>query len=200
MRTERSLLALSTLCALSVALSSRVATAQQEGEFSVQRFEPAPGSNNYFSVEGARVDGDWGFTAGLGFNYSRDPFVVTSCLAQTNCDDPNRTQENDVHVIQDMFTWDLLASVTPINWLQIGLRAPFTYVSGSGIDVTTGGPASGGLKAFGVGDPTLEGKVRFYGSPKDTVVLGAAVDVSGPVGHATSSRWPARSPASGLTT
>jgi outer membrane protein OmpA-like peptidoglycan-associated protein len=188
MRARHRLRLLSTLGALSfAALTPTVALAQQEGEFSAQRFEPAPGSKNYFSVEGARTDGYWGFTAGLSFNYSRDPFLVVSCKSQTDCDDKNATLKEDTPVISDMFTWDLLASVTPTPRLQVGLRAPFSYVNGAGVDTSSGGPVSGGAKAFGVGDPTLEGKLRFFGGAKDPFVLGAALDISGPVGHATAS-------------
>jgi outer membrane protein OmpA-like peptidoglycan-associated protein len=167
-------------------LTARSARAQaKDGEFSIQRFEPAPGSHNYLSVEGARMDADWGWTAGLMFNYARNPFVVRSCKAESDCSEPNATNQNDVGVVRDMFTWDLMGAVVPVRFLQIGLRVPVAFVNGEGIDTTTGGPLAGGLKGFGVGDPNLEGKVRFYGDPHDPVVLGAAADVSFPVGHAT---------------
>ena len=52
----------------------------------------------------------------------------------------------------------ITASVTPLPILQLGLRFPVTYVSGDGINLDTGAPESGGVHAFGVGDPTLEGK------------------------------------------
>lgn len=169
-------------------LTPSVATAQDtanDGEFSVQRFEPAPGSKNFLSVEGARIDSQWGFTGGLFFNYSRDPFVVVSCQSETNCDDPNATNVEDVGVVRDMFTWDLLGSINPLDRLQIGLRLPLSYVNGQGIDVETGAPDPEPLRGFGVGDPTLEGKVRIFGEPKDLIVLGGALDLSFPVGHAT---------------
>ncbi len=189
MRTRLSFRWLPLVGLCSSLLVSATAGAQQtaqEGEFSVQRFDAAPGSKNYFTVEGARMDSVMGFTAGVLFNYANKPFVVKSCRAATNCSEPNATNTRDVSVISDMFTVDVLASFIPVSFVQIGLRAPVVYVSGDGIDVTTGGPATGGLKAFGVGDATLEGKFRFYGDPqKGALVLGGAIDVSAPLGTLT---------------
>jgi len=186
MRISKPLL-LSALTVASASLLPTSASAQeaQNGEFSVQRFAPAPGPGNYLSVEGARMDTEMGWSAGLFFNYSRDPFVVVSCQSVDNCDDPNALNRENVSVIQDMFTWDLMGSFQPIKILQLGLRVPLSYVSGNGINVETGGPSAEGISSFGLGDPTLEGKIRFYGDPKELFVLAAALDVAFPLGHAT---------------
>jgi OmpA-OmpF porin, OOP family len=192
MRTRLSLRLLPLLGLLGAPLVPSAAWAQEaaasakEGEFSVQRFEAAPGSKNYLTVEGARMDASWGFTAGLMFNYANKPFIVKSCRAQDSCSEPNATNAQDIAVIKDMFTADVLASLVPTPAVQIGLRVPVVYVSGDGINLDTGGAAPDGLKAFGVGDATLEGKFRFYGDPKTSaVVLGGAVDVSAPLGTIT---------------
>lgn len=170
-------------------LVSTTAGAQQtaqEGEFSVQRFDAAPGSKNFFTVEGARMDSVKGFTAGVLFNYANKPFVVKSCKAKANCSEPNATNTRDVNVISNMITADVLASFVPASFVQIGLRVPVVYVTGDGIDLATGGPKDGGLKAFGVGDAMLEGKFRFFGDPqKSALVLGGAIDVSAPLGTLT---------------
>src|SRR5262249_13692419 len=139
---------LSTLAAAAVLLSSNAASAQgtktQSGEFTVQRFEPAPGTKNFLSVEGLRMDGAWGFSVGLGFDYAKNPFVVLSCVptgtasgrtAPATCDDAKVTKKENIHVVSDMFTWNLLAAVSPVKRLQIGLRLPLAYVNGEGIDV-----------------------------------------------------------------
>src|SRR5687767_11288557 len=50
----------------------RVASAQDaaiEDEFSVQRFNPAPGPRNYFTTRGVRTDGEMAWSAGLVINY-----------------------------------------------------------------------------------------------------------------------------------
>jgi OOP family OmpA-OmpF porin len=191
MRTKRALY--SCLSAVGLSLISATSLAQpkpsqgaQQGEFSVQRFEPAAGTKNFLSVEGLRMDGAFGFSVGVSFNYARDPFILLSCRSQDNCDEKNATQKNDIPVIQDLFTWDLLAALSPAKILQIGLRLPFNYASGGGIDVATGTVAMEPLKAFGLGDANLEIKLRLLGGAQDTIVLGLAGDISAPLGHATS--------------
>ncbi len=190
MRTTRALY-LSTLSAVGLLLLPSAVLAQgttkaQAGEFAVQRWEPAPGTKNFLTVEGLRMDGAWGWSVGVAFNYSRNPFVIVSCRSVENCDEPNAQNKNNVAVISDMFTWDLLAAVSPIKRLQLGLRVPFTYVSGQGLDPATGQPLQGGMQAFGVGDPMIEGKVRLFGGAQDPFLVGLAADLSFPVGHATS--------------
>ena len=99
----------------------------QKGEFSAQRFQPAPGPRNFFTVAGARTDGKMAWSAGVFVNYSDSPFVLRSCKAQSDCGAPNASQPNDINVIKTMVTGDILASLTPMPRLQIGLRLPVTY-------------------------------------------------------------------------
>src|SRR5215207_5571663 len=114
MRTQRALSLLSTLSVpMLLSLASASASAQEqaspsEGEFSVQRFEPAIGPRNYLSVEGARTDGEFAFSAGVFFNYAKNPFVVRSCRSKENCDEKNTTNIEDVVVIRDYFQWDVM--------------------------------------------------------------------------------------------
>ncbi|MBW2458850.1 MAG: transporter, partial [Deltaproteobacteria bacterium] len=161
-----------------------------DGEFSVQRFEPVPGPRNFMSVAGARTDGEWAWTSALMFDYQHNPFVVQSCVSETDCDDANAVQTEDTAVVSDMLTWNLLASITPIPIIQVGLRVPVAFVSGAGMDFEgpTAGAASQGseISAAGLGDIALEGKVRIWGEPNDPIVFGAALDVAAPLGHATS--------------
>jgi OOP family OmpA-OmpF porin len=158
----------------------------QTQEFSVQRFEPAPGPNNFLGVETLRMDGNWHWSAGLFMNYSQNPFVVQSCISPTTCSNPAATDKNTVDVVRNMITWDLLASVSPKPWVQVGLRVPLSYVNGQGLDLSTGGPLSPTLHAFGVGDPDIEAKFRLFGKPGSPIVLGLAGDISFPA-HSTSS-------------
>jgi OmpA-OmpF porin, OOP family len=192
MRTQRALCLLTTMSVpLLLSLTPATAGAQEatgavEGEFAVQTFEPAMGPRNYLSVAGARTDGEWAFSMGVMFNYAHLPFVVRSCKSQENCDEKNATQIEDVGVIRDYFAWDVMASLTPFPRLQIGLRVPLAYVKGDGIDTTDGSSANEPLSAFGVGDPVLEGKVRLWGDSTSPYVIGAALDLSAPLGHVTS--------------
>lgn len=156
-----------------------------EGEFSVQRFEPVAGPKNYLTVAGARMEGELTWSAGLFFDYQREPFTIKSCVSASDCSEPGATGVQDVDVIENMFTWNLLGSLTPVEWVQIGLRVPVLYATGAGIDVATGGPTADGINAVGLGDINLEGKFRVIGEADDMFVLGAAADVSAPTGHAT---------------
>jgi OmpA-OmpF porin, OOP family len=188
MRTVRALWA-PFISAASVTLMATTAFAQasvQSGEFSAQTFQPAPGTKNFLGVEGVRMDGNWGFSVGVVGNYGRNPFIVESCRSQTDCSGKTAVDKLDTAVVSDMFTADLLAAVSPIKRLQLGLRLPLSYVSGAGIDVATGQGVTGGIRKFGVGDPQIEGKVRILGRAQDPYLLGAALDLSFPVGHAFS--------------
>ena len=148
------------------------------GEFTVQKFHPAPGPRIFLTVEGARTEGQMAFSLGLIANYASDPFVVKSCRSNTDCSAANATQPRDIHVIDSLFTADLLASLTVIPRLQLGLRVPFTYVHGDGINTDLSNRAGagqqlvGGLKASGLGDPMLEAKMRAVGAPTDPYVIG----------------------------
>jgi OOP family OmpA-OmpF porin len=159
--------------------------AQQDGEFSVQRFEPPPGPRNFLTTAGARTDGELAWNAALLFDYQRDPFIITSCTSAGSCSDAGATNVRETHVVGDVATWNLMGSLTPIPMVQIGLRVPILFATGDGIDLATGGPSASGLSGAGLGDMTLEGKVRIWGEPEDMFVFGAAADLAAPLGHAT---------------
>jgi len=169
---------------LATSLLAPAAVAQEavDGEFSVQRFEPAIGPRNYLSVAGGRTAGEFDWSASATFDYQRDPLVVKSCVSATDCGDPNASNPVDVPVVEDMFTWNLMGSFTPVEWVQIGLRVPMAFVVGDGLDPVTGAGTAEGLSTFGVGDAMLEGKFRFFGGPEDMIVLAAAADIAGPFG------------------
>ncbi len=174
-----------TLSAGLLASGSARAAGPQQGEFAVERFTPAPGATNYLTVEQVRMDGGWGWSAGLVFDYARDPFVLRSCLSKTDCGSPNVGQPTDIHVVQDMMTFNLLAAVSPIKILQIGVRLPLEYNAGQGVDPNTGLGQTGGLAKFGLGDSLLEGKLRLFGGAQDPYLFGVAGGLIFPTGHAT---------------
>ncbi len=154
----------------------------KQGEFSVQRFEPAPGSKNFLSVETARMDGQMGWTVGLMFNYSHKPFVVVSCVSSSDCTKPNAINTTNTAVIENMYWGDIMASLSPISRLQIGLRVPLAYVSGAGLNLTSGAGVDNGYSAFGIGDINIEAKLRLLGEANDPYVLALGVDYAAPIG------------------
>jgi len=174
-----------SLAALLAAPGARAQQAPSDGEFSVQRFDPAPGPRNFFSTRGARIDGHMAWSTGLVVNYAGDPFLVKSCRTQSDCDNPSAApgRAEDVHVVDKIITGDFLGSLTLINRVQIGLKVPISYVHGQGVPNSEG--VLPGLSGAGLGDIQLEGKVRAYGEVKDPIVLGAGLSFTAPLGHAT---------------
>jgi OOP family OmpA-OmpF porin len=157
------------------------------GEFSVQRFDPAPGPHNFFTTRGARTEGKMAWSVGLVANYAADPFVVVSCKTQSDCASKSTVPGayGDVHVVDKIITGDVLASLTPIERLQIGLKVPVSFVHGDGITDQGQPNVANPLSGAGLGDPQLEAKFRAYGGVKDPVVAGLAAFVTAPLGHAT---------------
>jgi len=155
-----------------------------DGEFSVQRFNPAPGPRNFVTTRGVRQDGKMTWSAGFMANYGYKPFVVRSCFSETDCDSDNAINPEDVLVVENLVTADVMGSLTVIPELQIGLRIPVTWVDGQGL--TEEGVADPDeLSAVGLGDMELEGKYRFFGSATDPIALGAGVFVTAPFGTLT---------------
>jgi outer membrane protein OmpA-like peptidoglycan-associated protein len=182
------------LVALSLILSAALCRAQtaQSGEFSVERFWPAPGPRNFFTVERARTDGQMAFSLGLFGHYGNVPFVLQTCVSATDCSSPGAQQIREINVIETLVTGDLLASLTVVPRLQFGLRVPYTYVKGLGVNTDLSDPGVGqstrtGLSGSGLGDPMFEAKVRAVGMPSDTYVLGLSAFATAPVAHAVSS-------------
>jgi OmpA-OmpF porin, OOP family len=164
-------------------LSARAsAQSLKDGEYTVQKFSPAPGPSNVVTVEGARTDGNMAFSLGLFGNYGSDPFVIRTC-PQGPC--------RDLKIVETIVTGDLLASLTIIPRLQIGVRLPYSFAKGAGITTDLKDPAAGqqarlGLKGSGLGDPYYELKVRAVGSPGDASVIGVALFGTIPVADSAS--------------
>src|SRR5262245_60114698 len=180
-------------CAFAVVvclLFASVASAQQslkDGEFTVQRFAPAPGPRNFVTVEGARTDGQMAFSIGIVGNYGNDPFVINikPCTPSVSC------ARTDLHIVETVISADLLASLTVVPRLQLGLRLPYTFVKGAGLttdpnDTAFGQQLRGGLEGSGLGDPMLEAKLRAFGSPGDPSVIGVALFGTAPVADSAS--------------
>ncbi len=145
---------------------------------SVQRFQAAPGPRNFFTMRGARTDGEKVWSVGMMANYALEPLVVRTCQTETTCSDGGV----DKKVVENMLTGDLLGSFTVVPRVQLGLRVPLTWLKGVGI-TSTGTDEPAGVNAFGIGDPELEGKFRLYGDLKAPFVIGAAVFATAPVGQ-----------------
>lgn len=177
---------------LAAALVAGQAQAQAQGarvgDVAAERFQPAPGPGNLVTVETARVPAEFSYSFGLVVDYARQPLRLRHCLPGP-CDEPGARIDR-LNVVRDLGTATILAAITPLPRLQIGLRLPFQYIAGEGVitDPTSadyGGRQPGGIRGFAMGDPSLEAKVRVFGGVTDPLTLGIAVAASAPVGHAT---------------
>lgn len=181
----------SCLCALlGTAAWADNAGAQRKGEFSVQRFDPAPGVNNYIATRGLQIDPAVKYTAGFMLHYGYRPFSVTVCEVAEglSCTDTQAQDVVPVRLIENVVTGDLMGAWTPLPKLQVSLRLPVTYVKGQGLDADGKGSALGGLSAVGLGDPQAEAKYRFFGKRGDPVLLGGSLYLSAPFGALTAER------------
>ncbi len=158
------------------------------GGVSAERLQPAPGPRNFVTVETARVAGDMAFSFGLVASYAYDPFRLQHCLP-SSCSAAG-AQVDRLDVVKSLFTANLLASLTPLPRLQIGVRLPVAYAAGQGVvtDPTSAGYGEaqpGGITGFAMGDPAIEVKVRVLGQPTSRLTAGLSALISAPVGHAT---------------
>jgi len=158
------------------------------GDVAAERFQPALGPGNLLTVDGARVPAELAYSFGLVLDYARDPLRLRHCLPGP-CSDPG-AQVGHLQVVRDLGTATLLAAVTPLPRLQIGLRVPVQFIAGDGVvtdptNAAYGDAQPGGIKGVALGDPTLESKVRVLGGVRSPVTAGIALSASAPVGHAT---------------
>jgi OmpA-OmpF porin, OOP family len=175
---QRSFTAALLCVAAGVVASDASPQSLRQGEFSVQRFLPPPGSHNFITVEGARTDGKMALSFGAWGNYSNSPFTVqVKDFAAGNI--------REVKVVRDVFTVDLVGAITFVPRLQLGFRVPYTSVVGDGLQVDPNSPTAGfadvnGLKGKAVGDPMLELKWRAVGLPQSRWVLGVSTFSTAP--------------------
>ncbi len=183
---ERSWTAACVCAAVSLASTPVFAQNAQVGDFSAQRFLPAPGNHNFLSVEGARIDGHGTVAFGVFGNYGYKPYVLQVC--QGTGETCTGAATNDIDIVRDLVTVDLLGAVTLFRRLQIGFRLPYVSTTGDGVQAdmsseTRGTRAYGGLKGRGIGDPMLELKVRAASFSDDRYVLGFSAFGTAPIGH-----------------
>ena len=72
-------LALAVIPVAVLNVAQAYAQEQVDSEFSVQRFNPAPGPRNLITTRTARSQGEMSFSAELMANYAYKPFVVERC-------------------------------------------------------------------------------------------------------------------------
>lgn len=172
-------------CALLSTAVPRAGQAQVvDSEFSVQRFNPAPGPRNLLTTRTLRMQGQMAFSGGVMGNYAYKPFTVERCRASAGVSTCDGLDVEEVPVVENLVTGELLAALSPLELLQLSLRLPISWSDGFGINSDGSSPLSGS-SATGLGDLELEGKARLYGDVDAPLVAGAALYVTAPTGSAT---------------
>ena len=138
-----------------------------DSTFSVQMFEPAPGPNNFITVEGTRIVNDFALTGGVIFNYQWQPFSLYACKSGTgNPGEPDCELESEprAHIIEHMVAGDALFSISLFKLFTAGLAVPFTmWQTGDQINIDSGTPSGNDLPGMGgIGDIRLHLKFRLY--------------------------------------
>ncbi len=182
----------SVQCALGVvsliallSIASRASAQQVDSEFSVQRFNPAPGPRNLITTRTLRMKGEMAFSVGAMGNYAYKPFVVNRCepaAGASTCEGASDLEE--VPVVENLVTGDLMGTLTPVPFVQLALRVPVTWAKGFGLESDGTSPLSG-ESATALGDLEFEGKARLYGDADSPITAGALVFVTAPTGSAT---------------
>ncbi|MBI4701569.1 MAG: thrombospondin type 3 repeat-containing protein [Deltaproteobacteria bacterium] len=129
----RSAILLGVLAGLLPSPSARAQGGSQQGEFSVQRFEPALGPRNYLAVAGGRTEGDWAWSTELLFAYARDPFVLRSCASGGDCSSSDGASSQDVHVVRGV---------------ALDVAAPLGHATAEGSYVGNSSPLAAGLRGI----------------------------------------------------
>ena len=182
----RLLFALGAGLSASSLLSASSASAQEQvdSEFSVQRFSPAAGPRNLISTRTLRSKGEMAFSAELMGNYAYKPFVIERCEPADSATTCEGAEVEEVPVVENLLTGDLMVTLSPIPLLQLSLRAPVTWVKGLGLNPDGTSPESG-TSATALGDLEFEGKARFFGDADSPLAGGLAAYVTAPTGSAT---------------
>ena len=132
----------------------------------IQNYQPAPGSWNYLSVDGADTAPNGLFVPSLHINYGRNPLA-------------RRDESNDIveHVVESLVTMDMIAAYSFNDWLELAVAVPFSMVGGgNGLD------RMGRSDGFALNDIRLLPKVNLFGRDAGPFGVAVTVPVSVPTG------------------
>jgi len=156
-------------------------------EYSALTYYPAPGGNNYLTVEGTQVGGFASPIFGLQLDYAFTPLdVLTQCEDRGEIDCGVTGEE--VAIVQSLLAAHLTAALTLAERFEVGVVVPLVYASGDGMPFRMGTGVNNdvqGGSAFGLGDVRLQGKAQILGTPEMGYVLAAKVWGHLPMGQLT---------------
>src|SRR5262245_45335574 len=131
--------------------AARAQTAPQDRTIDAQLFQPAIGSRNFLTIEGAEVPDHKRLSLGFAFNYQRRPYIVYT----------QGSAPASANVVDSQLTGELTLAMGLFDRFQFGVGVPFTpYLTGDETD-TMGVPTGGRLTESGIGDVRIEGKATL---------------------------------------
>jgi outer membrane protein OmpA-like peptidoglycan-associated protein len=144
-----------------------IASAQRaDRSFNPQLFHPAPGPDEFVTIEPAMPLAHLQYQVGLYLNYARNEFSIYGFDNATNSTGPVRA-----NIIANRLGMDLWAGLGLVGRLQIAIALPMTlYQNGEDFNdpnpVSSGGTHIKGANGYAFNDPRLYLKLLFYGKPK----------------------------------
>ncbi len=153
------------LVLLGAPVAARAQTPHQDRSFSPQLFFPAPGPDEFITVEPAPVLGHKAFAFGAFFDYARNEFALLGYNSSTM-----KATGARANLIGNALSADLWGGIGLWNRLQIALSLPMTlYQNGQDFNDTNPAPDGTHTKAasgFALGDLRLHLKVRLLGKER----------------------------------
>ena len=148
--------------ALVLGIHPRVASAQQARSFNPQLFHPAPGPDEFITVESAVPLPHKAYSLGLTLNWARDEFSIFSYDQASSS-----TSKVRANLIDNALGGELWGAFGFLDRFQVALSLPMTLFQ-NGDDFDDANPPPGGthVKApngFAFGDPRVYLKARLYG-------------------------------------
>lgn len=137
--------------------------APQDRTFSPQIWHPAPGPDEFISVEPAKPLAHKGWGVGLYFNYARNLLSILNYDAQRMTAGSTRA-----NIVGNLIGADVYAAIGVIDRLQFALAIPMTlWQNGDNFHDpncdTVSSACVRGASGFAFGDPRIHIKARLYG-------------------------------------
>ncbi|MDY0058336.1 MAG: OmpA family protein [Myxococcota bacterium] len=145
------------------------AAAADNGGMRLQMFEPAPGTTNYWGVQGSRPLEHLQFAGGLYFNYAGTPLRIA------------KDGEEITKILEKQMTVDLTAGIGLFDLLDISIAIPLVISQSSG-DLSYIGRPGESINSFATGNLRVVPKVRFLDNREQGPGLSLALAASIPTG------------------
>ncbi len=173
------------LASLALSVSAEAQDEIPNDRFSVNRFTPAVGPNNYFATEGANLSGHLVPGGGLMIDFGHRSFSVYGASCTGADQDDCTVEDRQTNLVNYSINFNLMGSIIISDRIQVGLVLPLSLMGGDPLALTYDGMPTtlveGGTN-FAIGDPTLSVKARLYGEGEG-IFIGASLYGTAPIAN-----------------